>query len=592
MRAAVALDPLPTVAIVCFDFSRGNVRRQPWHVAHGLACGLAASGHPVLLLTDAVDPPQDRPYAVWTLPSLGAAELRRALMDSDASRVLIITGATALARGRTLDLGRPVSLVMASPRLRLAEILGLGLHLWHERELLGLPLLGALLPGAVLRAGFARSGADEIVYLSAAAQRRFSALGLPVGRRITPRVEPDRILPLVEPRPRPRIAYLGPPLEARGAWTALETFETAVARGLDAELLLLIRPDVPRAVRQRYRARVSASPVRGRIRLIVRMLDAEELRRELAPVTVFLLPFRAPVSEVPLVVLEAGASGRRLVTLDAPGVGEFARDLGGVVATDRAGLPAALTEACALPPLPPPVAASWTGEAAALAEAPLPDPSRLRFIGLAGVDGAGKTFLVDRLRQRLADDGIATRHVWSRFRNYTSKPLLALLRLTGHNRKEVRDGVRIGYHDLQRARPLGLLFIALQTVDQLLDLTFRYRLRGDQNPIVGDRCVLDTLVDLAVDTGRDRLVLERIGPRLMRLLPSPRCLFVVRRDVAAIAASRPDALADRHFARRRALYERSARLYRLPVIDNDDDPAVVVERILDVARAAARGDRP
>ncbi len=46
--------------------------------------------------------------------------------------------------------------------------------------------------------------------------------------------------------------------------------------------------------------------------------------RQLAACHAFLLPFRAPISEVPLVVIEAGLSGRPTIVLAAPGVDEIA----------------------------------------------------------------------------------------------------------------------------------------------------------------------------------------------------------------------------------------------------------------------------
>ena len=77
--------------------------------------------------------------------------------------------------------------------------------------------------------------------------------------------------------------------------------------------------------------------------------------------------------------------------------------------------------------------------------------------------------------------------------------------------------------------------------------------------VLADRCIYDTLVDLAVDTGLDDVVLGPLGHWLVRLLPAPRLVVVLDRPVAAIRATRPDVLLDRNFARRRALYQRLAR---------------------------------
>ena len=199
------------------------------------------------------------------------------------------------------------------------------------------------------------------------------------------------------------------------------------------------------------------------------------------------------------------------------------------------------------------------------ADAELP---RVAMIAISGVDGSGKTRLAGLMLDRLALAGIPHRQVWSRFRNYLSKPLLAVARITGHSRKEVVGKVRTGYHDFARSPLLAWGFLALHSADLVLDILIRFRLRR-RGTIVADRCAIDSLVDLAVDTGLDEVVLDRLGPRILRLLPQPLLAVVVERSPALIAEQRPDALADRHFARRRALYRQLAARLGLPVVRND-----------------------
>lgn len=560
---SLQLVPQRRFAVLCPGMAPDRVRRQPWHVAHGLAQGLAALGHPAELLDD--------------------TPANRARLASDpVDRVFIVTGAAGVARLRRLELGAPVTLIMASPRLRLREILRLGpAHLWHERALLALPLVNALLPGAALRAGFRRSGADEIVYLSDEAQRRFTQLGLPQGRCMRPQIDRAALLPPPSDDAPLTIGYFGPPLALRGAWLALKTFETAVAWGLDARLHLVLRPDAGPAAMQRFLARIERSSARDRITSRTAMLSPEALASELARCHVFLLPFMAPVSEVPLVVIEACLSGRPTVVLDAPGVSEYAGALGGIVASSPADLPGALVEAGRRPVKSHPDAIAWTAwdrSAASLLDLPHP-LAAYRFVAFAGVDGSGKTHLLHALQERLDAAGVPHRHVWSRFRNYLSKPFLALARLTGHNRKEDFGGVRIGYHDFAGRPWLAWPFLVLQTLDSVLDIWWRYRRPPDRRLILGDRCIYDTLVDLAVDTGLDEVVFGRLGRWLVGLLPEPRLVVVLSRDVARIRVSRPDALLDRCFARRRALYQRLAREFGLSILDNNGPPAAVLDAL-------------
>ncbi len=597
--------------VVCFGFDSAKRRRQPWHVAHGLAQGLAAQGRLVTIATDFGEPadpaPPVAPYAVRDLGRLmqrgrPTPGLRRFARELGPARIYLVTGAAELARMGRLDLGAPTELIVASPLLRMREILGVGLpELWRERRLIGLPLLNALLPKRLVRAGYHRSGAVRPIYLSEAGRERFRAIGLPPGALLRPQVEapplalrPHRLLPEAVPV----VGYLGPPLALRGAHLALAAFEAAVARGLDARLSMLLRPDVPALVMRRFLERIARSPARGRIEVTTDMLGAAELAHALAGIDAFLLPFQAPVSEVPLVVIEAGLTGRPVITLDAPGVSEQVLALGGIVARQPDELPHALIRA--LRRQAPTVAidparwTSWPAAVAALLAAPAPPPLPQRLVALCGVDGTGKSFLVEHLRRHFAEAGIANRHVWSRFRNYLSKPLLALARLTGHNYKVETGGIRIGYHDFVGRPWLAWPFLALQAVDQVIDIVWRYHL-GRRKPILGDRCVLDTLVDLAIDTGLDDVVIDRLGPLLVALLPRPRLVVLIERHPLRIQDQRPDALLDRHFHRRRLLYRRLAGRFGMPIVDNNGPVARTLETVLalvqdqgpDMAPAAA-----
>lgn len=604
MNAARPL-PLPArrFAILCPGFTADRVRRQPWHVADGLARGLVALGHEALVVSDAGPPPGQVPYRTLTVPALlagGAAApaLLAALAGQQLERVYLVTGAARLARLRELRLEAPVSLVMASPRLTLRELARVGvLGWWREREVLTLPLVNSLLPALALRAGWHRSAADEVVYLSPAARARFAAAGLPAGRLLLPQVDASTLIAERPPAAGFTVCYFGPPLATRGADLALEAFEAAVTRGLDGRLLMLLRPDSGPAAMARLVARIERSPCRDRVEHRTEMLGPAALRRELARARAFLLPFRVPVSEVPLVVIESCLSGRPTIVLEAPGVGEIARALGGIVAASPTGLTDALLAAAAAPAVAAPGAAAWTdwpGAVAPLLDRPKSPLARYRMVALSGADGSGKTFLLGRLQRRLDAAGVAHRHVWSRFRNYLSEPLLGLARLTGHNRKEVHDSVRIGYHDFAGTPWLAWPFLLLQLADGAIDAWWRYRRPADRRLVLADRCLYDTLVDLAVDTRLERVIFGPAGRWLVRRLPTPRLAVAVERPVAAIRADRPDALLDRNFARRRSLYRRLAREFSLPVVDNAGTPDAfldLLERLADPA-VAGKGAPP
>ena len=589
-RALPRPEAVRRFAVICFGLSRRCAHQQPWHVAQGMAEGLAALGHDVLVLTDAADPPDGSAYTMVTVNRLFTGgcvvpEAAAALADFAPERIFLFTGAARLARLSRGELVAPISLVVTSPRWRPSELLALGAgRLWRERRLLALPLLDALLPAALLRWGWRRSGADDVVYLSGAAQSRYAALGLPLGRRLTPQVS-ARPIERATPAGAPVVAYVGPALESRGVDLALSAFEAAVASGTQARLLMLLRSDGPVAATRRVLRRCARSPCRDLISCETSEFDAAGLRRRLADAHAFILPFQITVSEAPLVVIEAGLSGRPVIVLDRPGVSELARAFGGTVVASEADLPHALALACRHPTCRLQDPASWTRwdrAVSTLLEPPTASAHDLAMVALIGADGSGKTCLADALARHFDRAAIPQRRVWSRFRNYLSRPLLAVTRLTGHNRKELRDGVRVGYHDFAGHPLLAHMFLACQLVDLALDVVLRFRWRRHEL-ILADRCALDTLVDLAVDTGLDRLIIDRLARPVAALLPQPLQVIAIERPVALVAMQRPDALADRHFARRRVLYRSLAHRLRIPVVVNArsvDDAVVAIERVL------------
>ena len=566
------------IALLCFGFTPARRGKQPWNTVDALARALASEGHRVHLFTDGAPAHRSAAYETHRLPVLLcrgrlAPDLRREIEDLAPARLYLLGGLTELARLRPLDAPCPVSYLLASPRPRPGEVLTVPPAAWRwERRALVAALAGALLPAAWLARRCARAGIDEIIYFSPETRFRLWYAGLPWGPLLLP-ASTLALLPARASGPLV-ITYYGPPLYLRGADLVLRSFEEAVSRGFAGRLQLLLRPDDPETLAAFLR-RVERSPARARIEVVARTLEPAALQGRLAATSVFLLPFRLPVSEAPLVLFEAAATGRPVVVLDRPGIGALARALGLTVVAREAQLADALRKALRAPAgcRPPTAARRWS---AARMLPPCPEPPRWVWVGLCGLDGVGKTTLLERLEEELRAAGFESRRRWSRYRNYLSKPLLALLRLTGHSRLERHAGIPVRVRDLRH--PLrGWPFLILQALDQLIEMRFRYRARG--RILLLDRCLFDTLVDLAVETGRERFVLERLAPLLYRFAPRPHLAVLIERGEPEVRASRPDAADDPDRLRRRRLYRELAQRFALPVVANDGTLETALHRI-------------
>ena len=163
-----------------------------------------------------------------------------------------------------------------------------------------------------------------------------------------------------------------------------------------------------------------------------------------------------------------------------------------------------------------------------MAETGRPFPS---LISIVGVDGSGKTTLSGWLAEELAKCGRRPVVVWSRFRNYLSKPLLALTRLSGHNYYRTIEGVRFGFHDFERLVGYRELFALLQAIDVNIAAYARiHRIRGRSDVVICERGPWDTLVDVTVDTGLAWLPASPLGSVFSMLMRHDACVLWISRE--------------------------------------------------------------
>ena len=205
-----------------------------------------------------------------------------------------------------------------------------------------------------------------------------------------------------------------------------------------------------------------------------------------------------------------------------------------------------------------------------------------KIIVISGVDGSGKTSVIEKLQATLEKQGVETRYLWLRYNHYLSKFVLAFCRYTGLTRYLHFENSRVVYHDFYRSRLISWLFISTTWIDTFFVSLFKvYLYRPFSNKlIICDRWMYDIMVDLEVDTHIEFANGGTLKRRFLSLLPSDAICFVISREMEKVRKERDESVNDENFPVRSRLYQRHAQDGKLITVDNNGTIDESVEQVL------------
>jgi thymidylate kinase len=195
---------------------------------------------------------------------------------------------------------------------------------------------------------------------------------------------------------------------------------------------------------------------------------------------------------------------------------------------------------------------------------------------LSGLDGSGKTFITNKLIEIYGKEN-KVKHVWSRYKNYTSKPLLLLARITGHNYKETINGIKVGYHDFHTSKILSIFFLFFQWIDQFFEIICRFKFT--KLSIISDRSLIDTLIDISVDTNMEKFIFSSYAKSLFKFMPQNTFYIIIERDLDLIKKKRPDVFYDKNTIKKHVLFNKISKKYPIHIINNNNDIEITLKNI-------------
>ena len=192
-------------------------------------------------------------------------------------------------------------------------------------------------------------------------------------------------------------------------------------------------------------------------------------------------------------------------------------------------------------------------------------------ISISGVDGSGKTSIIDELIKDLEGCDVKTKYVWLRYNHYLTKGLLAFCRLTGYTRYQRYENSRVGYHEFYRSRIISWLFIGLTFIDTLFASIFKVYMPAifTRKTTVCDRWIFDIMVDLEVDTKISFYQGTLLNSMFKSLIPKKAKCFLIKREFESVREEREESLNDSNFPKRHDLYIKHSTDAEFISINND-----------------------
>jgi len=206
----------------------------------------------------------------------------------------------------------------------------------------------------------------------------------------------------------------------------------------------------------------------------------------------------------------------------------------------------------------------------------------MRYVIISGIDGCGKTTVIERLRERFEAKGLKIHCEWLRYSHILVKPVHGLCRLVGLSRKYKVNSECIWRHEFYRNQIFCSLYVFLTWLDTWLSrLKLDLKTTGRKIDIViCDRWVNDILIDLAVDTRREQLLYGKWYQRFIRILPKNSKQYLITRDTRDILSARPQSVQDTNFSFRHRLYKQLGNIADITVVNSNSLITTTVNAIL------------
>lgn len=318
------------VCVTCFEFKKGNLRRQPWRYIYEIVKGLIENDVEVVLITD-VDSPGIDEINIRTLKGslnpflIESKELLDVLEEENPDVIIMNLGLTSFLKFK-YSIDKPVIGVVTSPIYSFREVLGVGFkEIFKNISHISVHVIGSLIPNFIIRRY--SNNFDLLVVLSEYNKKRLEKIGVKTSvRKIIPGIDKsflelphesnvEELKKKLNPDEIPLIMYYTSPLTLRGTDTLVKAF-AKVRRKIKCKLIILSRREHEELSKDEQILEKIAleEGINDSVELLSIYLEPDEIKEYVSAADIICLPFKIVISEIPLSILEAMALGKPVIS--------------------------------------------------------------------------------------------------------------------------------------------------------------------------------------------------------------------------------------------------------------------------------------
>lgn len=205
-----------------------------------------------------------------------------------------------------------------------------------------------------------------------------------------------------------------------------------------------------------------------------------------------------------------------------------------------------------------------------------------KYIIISGVDGSGKTTVIEGVRKALEADGKKVGYIWMRYNHKLTTVMHAIAKMTGLAYKEETPMGKKWLHRFYKSGMFCKLYIWANYIDNIWAKKKPVKLaeKDGLDYVICDRWVNDIIIDMGSETHQMDILDSKWYDKFQGLLPEESRQFVVIRDKKDVLDCRVENSFNEAFSYRYDLYKHIIDKKEVNLVDNTGTIESSVEQVL------------